>query len=246
MSIPIDASNAELIGRPIVEKAISLYLENNHAQYVECFPNLGRFQDLDYFNKASKRLKILGDAPSIGYLDYLVKPSRHLLVWKLQHKSLKKAIILQLVLTDNEGATCLVVDATDAPNDAVSSDTEQSHTPPQMHEGNSESLGTPIIEKLLQSVSTLNFDLYCQILPETLKESSDEILEIFNEAAMVLKPMGNVISIKYLAHTKIHDVHKLIWKVQYQKDDEDLLWQLMLTDGEDEGEMIFIGWSFDR
>ena len=246
MGIPIDASNAETIGRPIIEKAIALYAENNHAQYVECFPNLGRFQDLDYFNEASKRLKVLGDAPSIEYLDYLVKPSRHLLVWKLRHQSLKKAIILQLIITDNEGVSCLAVDATDAPKDAASSDTEQSHTPPQMQEENAESLGTPIIEKLIQSVSTQNFDLYCQILPKTLKESSDEILEIFNEAATALKPMGIVISIKYLAHTKIDDVHRLIWKVQYQKDDEDLLWQLMLTDGEVEGEMIFMGWSFDR
>jgi len=59
-----------------------------------------------------------------------------------------------------------------------------------------------------------------------------------------LKPLGNVVSIKYSTHSLKNDNHLIVWIVKYSQDEEGVLWNLHLAD--DQKEIKVMGLGFNR
>lgn len=244
MTREVDDKNSESISRPFAEKAIQLFLRNNYSDFLACFPDLGAPIDQHKFNQVAKSLNLLGDNPTVEYLDTLFKPTAQLYLWKLYRGESDKALILTVGLTENGDVFCVVVKNSNTLEEPELTESTHASKKPQLSGINAETLGTPIIEKLLNALLTHDFELYCQLLANGGHEKSSDTKEIFDEAVSVLKPMGHLISFNFLAHAKMSNYHLLMWKTQYHKDDEDLLFELMLT--EVDGELNLHGWSFDR
>jgi len=240
----IDDKNAESIGRPIIEKAIPILTQSNHAQFLKHFPGLRVFEGQEIFDAAAENLKLLGSMPSIEYLDQLVKPNWSLLLWLVKSRRSDKAIMLRMELTEDEGEIRLTHLSIKKLFEGAAGDAEPEAASGHLNDDNSESIGRPLIDSLLRSLMASDFELYCQSLPEVSAEKLAEQREIFDEAVGVLKPMGDMISFQYLAHSRIANIHTLFWKVFYQKEDENLLFQSMLS--EDKAEATIKGWGFDR
>ena len=92
---------------------------------------------------------------------------------------------------------------------------------------NAESIGSPILKKVIQSFMDSDREQLIQNFPELDKWMTPEV---FDEAVENLKPMGQILSKGFLARLNQIDHHLLVWKICYEKEDEDLLWYLYLTD----------------
>ncbi len=107
-----------------------------------------------------------------------------------------------------------------------------------------ESLATALFEEILTALLTSDFELYYQNIPITARNNVEHLREVFDEAVGVLKPMGDIKSIKYLTHEKMTALHKHRWKVRYQKENEDLLFEVLVTNENDD--LQFKGFAFDK
>jgi len=233
MNTEINDNNAEFIGRPITEKAIQLLTQSNQAQFLERFPKLRVFEGQENFNEAAANLLQLGDTPSVDYLDTLIKPGCDLLLWLVKSQHTDKALMLRTELADDKGETKLThLSFKQLTEDAT------------LNSADTESIGRPIIKTILNALMTSDFDLYCQSLSELSADKLSDNQELFDEAVRVLKPMGNMMSFHYVACVNINDLHTQFWKVRYQKEDENLLFQIMLSDDEDGVKVK--GWGFDK
>jgi len=106
---------------------------------------------------------------------------------------------------------------------------------------NAEFIGKPIFEKIIQSHEKGDHKKLIQCFPELQNKITQDI---FEEAVGNLKPLGKVLSKHYLTHSLKNDNHLIVWKVKYSRDDEDVLWNLHLSD--DEKEIKVMGFGFNR
>ena len=67
--------------------------------------------------------------------------------------------------------------------------------------------------------------------------------EFFDEVVENLKPVGRMKSIQYLTRLNKPEHHHLAWKVTYEKEDEDLLWELLFTSLNGDKKLIGLGFS---
>jgi len=244
ISRKINDKNAESIGRPILDKAIRLLGESEHTQFLEYFSNLRGFENQGKFTEAAGYLEHLGDRRSVVYLDHLIKPDWNLLLWIVKGQDSGKALMLWMELIEEKGDIRLTKLFFKNLYEDAAGDSVQDAESGYLNDVNSESIGRPFIEKILTSFVTSDFKLHCQSLPETSTGNLQERKELFDEAVGVLKPMGDMISFHYVARAKRSNLHTLFWKVHYQKEDQDLLFNLTLSDND--GEVEVYGLGFDK
>lgn len=238
----IDDKNAETIGLPFVEHVVHLLAQSDQAQFMESYPGLRVYEGQETFDEAVESLKQMGDLPSVYYLDQLIKPGWNILLWRVKCQDSDKALMLRMELTEYEGDIKLTHLSLRKLFDITSEDTENGSASGNLNNENSESIGTPVMANLLNSLLIADFELYLKSLPEMHQDNLNDNRELFEEAVGVLRPMGSMISMKYLAYARMANMHTQYWKVRYQKEDEDLLFKLTLTN--DEGQVH--GWGFDR
>jgi len=92
-----------------------------------------------------------------------------------------------------------------------------------------ESLGRPIIENIIDAHIKSDYDQVSLSFTDEMKSnlSSSKFEDAIKNH---LAPLGNVASINYLGYLVKSDLFQLLWKVKYEKGTEDILWQMYLTD----------------
>ncbi|ROU02099.1 hypothetical protein EB809_00935 [Marinobacter sp. R17] len=105
---------------------------------------------------------------------------------------------------------------------------------------NAEAIGRPIIEQIITAHLNSDYDHLLAQVP-TIRGKVPQ--EEFEEAAANLEPFGNVRSIEYLGHFAKVKEHLVLWRVRYERADEDILWHLYLSDLESEVQTV--GLFFD-
>jgi hypothetical protein len=99
----------------------------------------------------------------------------------------------------------------------------------KLTEQNIESLGRPIIENIIAAHSKSNYDQVTLHFTDELKETllPSEFEDVIRNH---LGALGKATSISYLGYLIKNDSFQLLWKVKYEKGDEDILWQMYLTE----------------
>lgn len=110
-----------------------------------------------------------------------------------------------------------------------------------INDENAESVGTPILEKILHSFVYKDREALIQHFPY-LHEWMTE--EIFNEAVDALNRLGTLISTEYSNHSIKNENHLLSWNVHYRNDAKKVVWELFLIDHQ--REIRVNGFRFDR
>ncbi len=98
----INDENAESIGRPFLVKALDLVTQSNQTKFHECFPGLRLYNGLEKFDDAADHLRLLGNAPTVEYLDQLIKPDWNVLLWRLESQYSDNALMVRQELTETK------------------------------------------------------------------------------------------------------------------------------------------------
>lgn len=105
---------------------------------------------------------------------------------------------------------------------------------------NAESIGRPILNKIIESLSASDHEQIIRDFPELKEQLASGV---FLEAAKNVETMGELLSIEYLARLNKVENHLLLWKIAYRKSDIHLAWYLSLAD--EDGTVKVTGFGFD-
>ncbi len=225
-------SNARSIGQPLFEQCIQHFIRPDHRELTARFPEVEDMMPEGRFDRKIDSLKTLGKLISNTYLARLNHNDSHTLIWKLQYES-KQDVLWHLELDEIDGTIKPVGVGFGTVYNA--SDTKIVHRP--LDNEFIVSVANPMLEAVIRLHEKPDYAGYIDKFPHL------EGQEFFDEAVQNLKPVGRMKSIEYLAHFYKPSHYILAWKVQYEKEDEDLLWELHLSDLNGESNLIGLGFS---
>ncbi|WP_154660743.1 hypothetical protein [Marinobacter nanhaiticus] len=110
----------------------------------------------------------------------------------------------------------------------------------EINDDNAERIGRPFIESIIEAHADADYDRLVELVPDV----NGKLTEVeFAEAAVGLEPLGDVVSIEYLAQFEKVKEHLVLWRVKYELAEEDVLWHLYLSgEGDD---IKVVGLFFD-
>ncbi|MFK7856016.1 MAG: hypothetical protein AB8B79_18000 [Granulosicoccus sp.] len=100
--LKITDENAKSIGRPIFDKIIQSFLNEDREEFIQHFPYLEEWMTVDIFDEAVEVLNRLGELLSSEYSTHSVENGNHLLVWKVQYQNDENKVRWKLHLDDTQ------------------------------------------------------------------------------------------------------------------------------------------------
>jgi len=100
--LKITDENAESIGRPIFDKVIQSFRNEDREEFIQHFPYLADWMTVEIFDEAVKVLNSLGKLTSIEYSNRSIENDNHLLAWNVQYENDENAVRWKLNLDDSQ------------------------------------------------------------------------------------------------------------------------------------------------
>lgn len=97
----MNIENAEVVGRPIIEKIIAAHDQSDYALLKAQLPELSKLP-LEAFDEAVKTLRPLGTSTNILYLGHLRKIDVHVLLWKVSYSDTEEEILWTIALAESD------------------------------------------------------------------------------------------------------------------------------------------------
>ena len=225
-------ANAEFIGQPLFERYIQYFTNAAHQRLINDAPEIEGMMPQGRFEKKIENIKPLGKPISNKYLARLNRIDCHDLYWKVQYES-QQDVLWKLSLTELDGT----IKPVGIEFGAVYKASEIKAADFSNNDNASLSIGSELLETVIRLHEKSDFQGYVQKFPEL------DDREFFDEVVLNLKPVGRMKSIQYLTRLNKPKHHQLVWKVQYEKEDEDLLWELYLSGSNGKEKLIGLGFS---
>ena len=232
LSKKVDDDNAECIGQPLFERYIQFFSDADHQGLIKDAPEIEGMMPQGRFEKKVENIKPLGDPTSNEYLARLNRIDCHDLYWKVQYES-QQDVLWKLSLAEVDGV--IIPIAIDFGTVYQSSDIVTGGF--RKFDDSSVSIVNQLLETVIRFHEQSDFQGYIQKFPEL------DSREFFDEVVVNLKPVGRIKSIQYLTRLNKPKHHQLAWKVQYEKEDEDLLWELHLSGTNGDEKLVGLGFS---
>lgn len=100
-----------------------------------------------------------------------------------------------------------------------------------INDDNAERIGRPLIERVIEAHADSDYERLIELVPDAQGTLTEEE---FAEACAGLEALGDVVSIEYLGQFEKVKEHLVLWRVKYERADEDIIWHLYLA--KEEGE----------
>jgi len=232
LSDKICDDNAESIGQPLFDRYMLWFINSDYSGLVNESPKIEESMPRERFDKKIEYLKPLGKPISNKYLARLNHIDYHDLYWKVRYES-QQDILWKLSLAEVDGKITPIGmefgTVYKAPNTKVEVKS--------VDYGNHQPNDNLLLETVIRLHEKSDYKEYLKKFPEI------EGREYFDEAVDNLKPVGRMKSIEYLTRLNKPNHHILAWKVQYEKEDEDLLWELHLAGSDGHEKLVGLGFS---
>lgn len=101
VKLKISDENAESIGRPIFDKIIQLFKNEDREEFIRYFPYLKDWMTAGIFDETVEALNRLGKLLSIEYSSRSIEKGNHILAWNVQYENDENTVHWKLNLDDN-------------------------------------------------------------------------------------------------------------------------------------------------